>query len=132
MICFAWTEESCFFASPSESSLDPKDLSPYRDTHQQPEARERRDHARAPVREERKRNPDDRHQAEGHADVEEDLPEELCTNSDCDCGSKAVLRLRRDVDRPDAEEAIEAEKHQASQEPPIFREYRKGEIGKLV
>ena len=45
---------------------------------------------------------------------------------------KRSFALRRDADRPDAEEAVEAEQHDAADEAPLLGEHREREVGVLI
>ena len=56
--------------------------------------------------------------AQGHAHVEHGVPEEHRADADGHGGAEAVLGLRCDVHRPDADEAVEPEQQEATPTKP--------------
>ena len=54
------------------------------------------------------------------------MPEQVRADTDGDRGTEAILRLRGDVDRPNAKEAIQAKHDYAAEKSPIFGEYGEG------
>ena len=108
-----------------------EDISAHADIQQQPHPRHHGQDGRAPVAHEGKRNSHHWHYAQGHADVNDHMPENQGDDAKGGNGSKSILREDANIQSPRDEEKEEPQEDEPAYESPLFSQDREDEIGVL-
>src|SRR5574341_2257871 len=107
-------------------------LPPHPDVDEQAGCGKHDDERASAVTDERKRDAGDRHQPDGHADVDEDVKPDHGEDADGHEHAQPVLRLRGDGPGPPQPEAEQHEHEDRPGEPQFLSDHGEDEIGVLL
>ncbi len=101
------------------------------DTHEDANGKEIDEGAGSPITEKWKGDSHHRHDADNHADVNDDLPEKHGCDSYCHNFPKPVSGISRHLQAPDNKDEEKKDDNQGTYKPPFLRENGKDKIGMM-